>query len=70
MEEVSQFLGVSPTHIVKNILFFAGNKSILVLIRGDYEIQEEKVKKVLGPDAQLADPNEVKARFGVSVGFL
>lgn len=70
VEEVSQFLGVSPANIVKNILFFAGGKSILVLIRGDYEIQEEKIKKVIGPDAHLADPEEVKERFGVTVGFL
>ncbi len=70
VEEVSSFLQVDPTHIVKNILFFVDGRSVLVLIRGDYEIEEEKVRKILGQGAQLADPDEVKRRFGVSVGFL
>uniref|UniRef100_A0A7V3ZYW9 Proline--tRNA ligase n=1 Tax=candidate division WOR-3 bacterium TaxID=2052148 RepID=A0A7V3ZYW9_UNCW3 len=71
VEEVSSFLGIEPSLIVKSILFSnSEGKLILVLIRGDYEINESKLKQVLGDDFGLASPEYVAQKFGVEVGFV
>jgi prolyl-tRNA synthetase len=71
VEEVSAFLGVEPSLIVKSILFNnAEGRTTLVLIRGDYEINEAKLKQVLGDGYELASPDFVMHKFGVEVGFV
>ena len=70
VEEVSNFLGVTPEHLVKSLLFKVDDKFIAILIRGDYEINEAKIMQKFGANIHLAPPDEVKERFGVSVGFL
>ena len=71
VEEVSAFLGVEPSLIVKSILFnSAEGRTTLVLIRGDYEINEAKLKQVLGDGYELASPDFVMQKFGVEVGFV
>ena len=70
VEEVSSFLGVTPEHLVKSLLFKVEDKFIAILIRGDYEINEAKIMQKFGANIQLAPPDKVKERFGVSVGFL
>uniref|UniRef100_A0A7V3JA88 Proline--tRNA ligase n=1 Tax=candidate division CPR3 bacterium TaxID=2268181 RepID=A0A7V3JA88_UNCC3 len=71
VEEVSAFLGVEPSLIVKSILFNnAEGRTTLVLIRGDYEINEAKLKQVLGDGYELASPDFVMQKFGVEVGFV
>ncbi len=70
VEEVSRFLGVTPKHLVKTLLFVVDDRMIAILIRGDYEVNEAKIMRKFGPSIRLATPDEVKERFGVSVGFL
>jgi prolyl-tRNA synthetase len=70
VEEVSSFLNVTPQLIVKSLLYFVGNEPILVLIRGDHEVNEAKLKSALGFEARLATPEEVLSKYGVSVGFI
>lgn len=70
VEEVSGFLNVSPQLIVKSLLYFKDNEPILVLIRGDHEVNEAKLKSALGFKARLATPEEVLGKYGVSVGFI
>jgi len=70
--EVSNFLGVPESLIVKSILYASGDgsKTALVLIRGDYEINEQKLAKALGGGYQLASFGFIRERFGVEPGFL
>ncbi|MDI6850617.1 MAG: proline--tRNA ligase [bacterium] len=71
VEEVASFLGVEPSLIVKSILFSnSEGKTILVLIRGDYEINENKLRQIIGDDYVLASPEYVAQKFGVEVGFV
>lgn len=70
VEEVSSFLEVDPSLIVKSLIYFKEDETILVLIRGDYEVNEAKLLKVLGYGARLAEPEEVLHKFGIPVGFL
>ncbi|MGD8979073.1 MAG: proline--tRNA ligase [candidate division WOR-3 bacterium] len=69
--EVTEFLKVSPSNLVKSILFTAeGQKPVLILIRGDYEINEEKVAQLVGHAYQPASAEEIKKHFGAEPGFI
>ncbi|MCX7636156.1 MAG: proline--tRNA ligase, partial [Syntrophales bacterium] len=48
--EVSAFLNVSPQDIVKTLVFSADGTPVAILIRGDEEVNEIKVKNFLGCD--------------------
>ena len=69
--EVTEFLKVAPNNLVKSILFTAaGKKPVLILIRGDYEINEEKIARLLGHAFQPASAEEIKEHFGAEPGFI
>ncbi|PLV59233.1 proline--tRNA ligase [Thermotoga sp. KOL6] len=71
IEEVSKFLGVSPRKIVKSLLFKGRDGYVMVLIRGDLELNEAKLKAHLKDQSlRLATPEEVLEDFGVPIGFI
>jgi prolyl-tRNA synthetase len=51
IEEVCAFLGVTPQEVVKTLIYSADGNPVAVLIRGDQEVNEIKVKNLLGCDA-------------------
>jgi len=70
VEEVTAFLKVSPAQLVKTLLYQTPKDLVAVLVRGDHEVNEIKVRKLLGVTAlELADPAKVTAATGVPVGF-
>ena len=70
IEEVSAFLQVSPQDIVKTLVFLADGKPVAVLIRGDEEVNEAKLRNVLGADAvELATDDIVLEVTGSPKGF-
>lgn len=70
VEEVSAFLKVKPEQLVKSMVFMRGGEPFLVLVRGDYEISEEKLRKKFGMDARPAKNEEIRGRFGADGGFI
>ncbi len=48
VDEVAKFLGVLNDNIIKSIVYYVNDKPYLILIRGDYEVNEEKLRKVIG----------------------
>lgn len=50
IEEVCAFLGAKPQAVVKTLIFSADGKPVAILIRGDEEVNEIKVKNYLGCD--------------------
>jgi prolyl-tRNA synthetase len=71
VEEVTQFLNVKPQQLAKNMYYTAAGKpGILVVVRGDYEINEERVKQKIGSDYQPASPEEILRQFGAEPGFI
>ncbi|MEO0095805.1 MAG: proline--tRNA ligase [candidate division WOR-3 bacterium] len=71
VEEVSQFLNVTPSNLIKNMFMTApGKEPILILIRGDYEINEEKLSKMIGSDYQPASAEDIQKYFGAEPGFI
>jgi prolyl-tRNA synthetase len=70
IEEISKFLKVKPDHTLKAVLYVADGEFIMALIRGDLEINEIKLKKVLHcTDLNLADETRVSAA-GITAGFV
>lgn len=70
IEEVSAFLNRPVQQFVKSLLYVADGKFVLVLIRGDHELNETKLQAYLGVPVRPAHPDEVKACFGVEPGFI
>jgi len=70
VEEVAAFFQVTPAEIVKTLIYETENGPAAVLIRGDHEVNEVKVKNLLGvTDLILAGTIKVQELTGAEVGF-
>ena len=70
VEEVTKFLKVEASQLVKTLLYSTGKDTVAVLIRGDHEANEIKLKRLLGvTDLELAGPATVEKITGAPVGF-
>jgi prolyl-tRNA synthetase len=70
VEEVAAFLMVQPEDIVKTLIYETDLGPVAVLIRGDHEVNEVKVRNLLGvTELLLAGPERVRELTGAEVGF-
>jgi prolyl-tRNA synthetase len=70
VEEVTEFLKRKPTDLLKTIIYNTGDSYVAVLIRGDREINEIKLVKVLGAvNLVMASPEEIEKLTGGPLGF-
>ena len=70
IEEVSDFLNVKSQDIVKTLIFNADGKQYAVLIRGDHEVNEIKVKNYIGAnEVELASDEIIMKSTGAPRGF-
>jgi prolyl-tRNA synthetase len=70
VEEVTQFLHVSPQDLVKTLIFESDRGCVAALVRGDHEISEKKLKKVWGTEnIQLASEEMVEEITLAPKGF-
>ncbi|HOU49999.1 MAG TPA: proline--tRNA ligase [Smithella sp.] len=70
IEEVSDFLKVNPRNIVKTLIYNGDGKPYAVLIRGDKEINEIKVKNYLNvAELELASDDMISDVTGAPRGF-
>jgi len=68
--EVSAFLNVAPDRLVKTLVYLADGKAVLALVRGDHELNEVKLARVLGAaTVTMADPETIARVTGAPVGF-
>ncbi|OQM46810.1 proline--tRNA ligase [Anoxybacillus sp. UARK-01] len=71
IEEVAAFLQVAPEKCIKSLLFKVDEKYVLVLVRGDHEANDVKVKNLLEASVvELASPEETKAVMNCPIGSL
>lgn len=70
--EVADFLSLPAEKFIKTLVYRTdGDELVAVLVRGDHEINELKLKTVLGcKEVFLADEAEVEKSTGVAPGFL
>jgi prolyl-tRNA synthetase len=70
IEEVAAFLSVPPEQLIKTLLFRADGEAVAVLIRGDHEVNEAKLRGLLGAEqVELADLRLIEEVTGAPVGF-
>ena len=70
IQEVSDFLNVGPHQMVKTMIYISGGQPVAVLLRGDHEVNETKLTRVLGQETvALADHNTIEHVTGAHVGF-
>ena len=74
IEEVASFVGVSASKTLKAVFYSADTELVLVIIRGDLEVNETKLRNVLGcSELRLAteselDEAQIVAGFASPVG--
>lgn len=70
IEEVSAFLKTEPRQAIKTLIYKADNAPVVVLLRGDHEVNEIKLKRVLKcAQLMMADDALVKKVTGADTGF-
>ncbi|MBD3401626.1 proline--tRNA ligase [candidate division GN15 bacterium] len=70
IEEVTAFLKVKPTRLVKTLIYMADGKPAAALVRGDRELCETKLKNTLGAnELAMASEAEIQQITGAPVGF-
>ena len=70
VEEVTEFLKVSPRDLVKTLIFESDKGSFAALVRGDHEISEKKLKPLWGSEnIELASEETVEKITHAPKGF-
>jgi prolyl-tRNA synthetase len=71
VDTICEYLGIEPKQLVKTLVFKADGKPVAVLVRGDRQVEEVKLKNLLGvADVEMADDKEVFDATGVPTGYL
>ncbi|MFD1440186.1 proline--tRNA ligase [Lacticaseibacillus hegangensis] len=67
--EVAEFLKVPASKLIKAVLFIADEKPVLALVRGDYEVNDVKLKNLLNADyLDMATPEQVQQYMHAEIG--
>jgi prolyl-tRNA synthetase len=70
VEEVGKFLKEKPNKFIKTLIYKTNDESVMVLIRGDHEVNESKLKSYLGVnEVFLADEKTIEEITGAPLGF-
>lgn len=67
--EVSNFLNLKAEYFIKSLLLISDNGPVLGLVRGDQEMHEKKMSRVIGAH-RPAQKHEVRDILGVEAGFI
>lgn len=71
IDEVAEFLGSSADREIKTLLFIADEKPVVVLMRGNDEVNEVKLKNYLSCDfLRPAEEDEARKYLGAGFGSL
>ncbi len=70
IEQVSGFLKCRPQDLIKTLIYLADGKPLAVLLRGDHEANEGKIRRTAKAEKlELADENTIITVTGAPVGF-
>jgi prolyl-tRNA synthetase len=71
VDRVAEFLGVTPEDIIKTMVFLVDGEPVAALVRGDRQVQEVKLKNLLGASEveSLAD-DEIWKLTKLPVGYM
>lgn len=70
IEDVTNYLGVDVKRFVKTLIYVADGKPLAAMVRGDRDVNETKLRKLIGAsELELAEPNVVAEHTHAPVGF-
>jgi len=70
IEAVCSFLKTKPEEMIKTLIYVVDEKPVVALLRGDHELNPEKLTQALGGrHVELADEQTIKEVTGAEVGF-
>jgi prolyl-tRNA synthetase len=70
IEAVCAFLKTQPKDMIKTLIYSAGNEVIAATVRGDHDLNPEKLTQALGgKHVELADEPTIEKVTGAKVGF-
>jgi len=70
IEHVSKLLKCKPHQMIKTLIYVADDVPVAVLVRGDHEANEGKIRRALGATkVELASPEVIERATGAPVGF-
>jgi len=70
IEDVAAFLKIAPSSMIKTLVFLADGKPVVALVRGDHDVNEIKLRKLLGAaEVVMAGDNAVTEVTGAPAGF-
>jgi len=70
IEAVAQFLDQPPSNFLKSLLYLVDKELVMVVLRGDHDVNEVKLSRALGvSEVHLAAPADVVKTTGAKVGF-
>jgi prolyl-tRNA synthetase len=70
IEQVSKLLKCKPRQMIKTMIYEADGQPIAVLLRGDHEANEGKIRRALGAKSvELASPEVIERVTKAPVGF-
>jgi prolyl-tRNA synthetase len=71
VDRVAEFLGVAPVDIIKTMVFLADGEPVAALVRGDRQVQEVKLKNLLGAaEVEPIDNDTVWKLTRLPVGYM
>jgi prolyl-tRNA synthetase len=66
--DVCALLGIPPSLTIKSLLYVGPAGPVLALVRGDQQLHEKKLARLLAGEVRPAHPDEVMAALGAPVG--
>ena len=70
IEQVSRMLGCEPSQMIKTLIYSIDDEPVAVLVRGDHEANEAKIRRAVGATTiELSDPETITRVTGAPVGF-
>jgi prolyl-tRNA synthetase len=70
VEEISRKFKIPAHHIIKTLIFIADGKPVAALVTGDSEVNEGKLRKLIGAkELRQAEAHEIREATGAPVGF-
>ena len=70
IDDVCACMNVKPDQLIKTLIFKSGEAMIVALVRGDHEVNPEKLTRLLdGAHIEMADEASVVKLTGAAVGF-
>lgn len=71
IDEVAEFLNVSADKTIKTLVFKGNDEIVVVVVRGDRELNEIKLKRIVKTDIlEKAEEDEIKALFNCEPGYI